>query len=60
MMNSELKLLTFKNSEGKDRFKSINYGIALGEIIEQNYDKLESNTIKNVINNLKEWYKEDE
>lgn len=55
-----VKILTFKNSEGKDRFKSINYGIALGEIIEQNYDKLESNTIKNVINNLKEWYKEDE
>lgn len=55
-----VKILTFKNSEGKDRFKSINYGLALGKVIEKNYDKLETDTIKNVINDLKEWYKEDE
>ena len=55
-----VKILTFKNADGKDRFKGINYGIALGEVIEKNYDKLETNTIKNVINDLKEWYKQDE
>ncbi len=55
-----VKILTFKNSKEKNRFKTINYGIALGKIIEQNYDKLETDTIKNVINDLKEWYKVDE
>ena len=34
--------------------------MALGKLIEKNIDNLKSNTIINVLNNLKEWYKINE
>lgn len=50
-----IQILTYK-----DRFKNIRYGMALGRLIEKNIDNLKSNTIVNVLNDLKEWYKTDE
>ena len=56
----EIKEKFIKILTHKDRFKNIRYGMALGKLIEKNIDNLKSNTIINVLNNLKEWYKINE
>lgn len=58
--NTEIKDKFLKILTVKDRFKNIRYGMALGNLIEKNYDKLKTDKIKKVISGIKEWYKADE
>lgn len=58
--NEEIKDKFLKILTVKDRFKNIRYGMALGNLIEKNYDKLKTDKIKEVITGIKEWYKSNE